>query len=340
MLTPLTRLIIWESLKLYKQDIHTLLCTEVTASQLFYLKIENEHKKNCGVTWGAARDESGILWANRWFVTLHCAFLHTENWAIDFWDSTKLGWPMPKTIVIGTSSLQFACNTAAEHRYFNSLLSLFWKNSSSGKEKSVLSSDTTQTTEDDASNNSSVVACVLISTGMCLPSPCLAMTRGIHIPTCRKSRPTTEELLEAVFSLRSDLKTVWSGLLESVKLQEASDSKIWSLVMWDLQPRITLLAGTSSSSAVSEWMSDWVRTEVSSQSHHAETWDLEDLISELLLMNDDLCSTSLTATFRPSGVTLHFALCLYVIFLLHYSCSQDLWRETQTHKRTGSKVIS
>jgi hypothetical protein len=60
--------------------------------------------------------------------------------------------------------------------------------------------------ENDASNNSADVACVFIAMGMCSPSHCLTTVRGIYVQTHKESRLTTEELLEAAFSLWSDPK--------------------------------------------------------------------------------------------------------------------------------------
>jgi hypothetical protein len=65
----------------------------------------------------------------------------------------------------------------------------------------------------------------------------------------------TEELPEAVFSLRSNPKSYKEDILlrkELQRLPELSDSNIQSLVQWDSEQRITVMVRVSSNLAVSQ----------------------------------------------------------------------------------------
>jgi hypothetical protein len=68
----------------------------------------------------------------------------------------------------------------------------------------------TDHTENDASDNSSIVACVFIATGTCLPSRCLVTMKG-YTYRHRHTGLTTDEILEMLFSLRSDPKLYIEG---------------------------------------------------------------------------------------------------------------------------------
>jgi hypothetical protein len=61
-----------------------------------------------------------------------------------------------------------------------------------------------QTIDDIASNNSSTVACAFVAIGPCFSSHYLAKIGGYRH---RESRLTVEEVLEAKFSLQSNLKS-------------------------------------------------------------------------------------------------------------------------------------
>jgi hypothetical protein len=87
--------------------------------------------------------------------------------------------------------------------------------------------------EKDASNNSSIVACVFVMMGTLFTEPLPNNDKGIHRHMRHREGGLTEELLEAVFSLRPDsklyskdnflLKTVVSSQLHHTKIQRLKD---------------------------------------------------------------------------------------------------------------------
>lgn len=52
-----------------------------------------------GLLWG----KEGLLWAVISFVTSNCAFVHTQNWAIELRDGPVLGWPMSQSPMVTLS---------------------------------------------------------------------------------------------------------------------------------------------------------------------------------------------------------------------------------------------
>jgi hypothetical protein len=49
------------------------------------------------------RGKEGLLWAVISFVMLNCAFVHTQNWAIELRDGPALGWPLLQSQVVTLS---------------------------------------------------------------------------------------------------------------------------------------------------------------------------------------------------------------------------------------------
>jgi hypothetical protein len=158
----------------------------------------------------------------------------------------------------------------------------------------------------------------------CLQNHCLVMVEWIHLQIHKESRLTAEELLEALFSLQNNY---FSFGRQIASLPESFDSKVWLWVPWDLEPKVTVLAGTSSNYLTRQpWLS--------SQSQRAETRELQDLIM----------GCCLTMTVSMPFLWLHYSGCkaschvygfVMALFWPHYPDFQELGGGICRHRQEG-----
>jgi hypothetical protein len=148
--------------------------------------------------------------------------------------------------------------------------------------------------------------CLYIAAGTCLPSRCIA---------------TTEELLEAVFSLSSAPKIGHGSRRRpkprTVLARTSSNLLLYYAMLGKICPYSRRRRGPISKhinvlgTKEKMHMGPETKNDCAGEGQHAETQELEYLISKPLSSNDRLCGSSLTALFRFSGVS--HVTCMYGI---------------------------